>query len=42
MFLSNIIDMDGMGKFLSNDEETNWDDDNGCVYKIYIRSVMSE
>jgi hypothetical protein len=31
-----------MGKFLSNDEATNWDDNNGCVYKIYTRSVMSE
>ena len=34
-WLGNITDMDGMSAFLSTDEETKWDRDNGCVYKIY-------
>ena len=34
-WLADITDMDGMGAFLSTDEETKWDRDNGCVYKIY-------
>ena len=33
--LGNITDMDGMGTFLSTDEEIKWVRDNGCVYKIY-------
>ena len=34
-WLGNITDMDGMGAFLSTDEEIKWDRDNGCVYKIH-------
>jgi hypothetical protein len=34
--------MDGMGAFLSTDEEIKWDLDNGCVYKIYTMSEMSD
>ena len=41
MWLGNITDMDGMGAFLSTEEETKWDSDNGCVYKIYTMSEMS-
>ena len=39
--LGNITDMDGMSAFLSTEEETKWDSDNGCVYKIYTMSEMS-
>ena len=42
MWLGNITDMDGMGAFLSTDEEVKWDKDNGCVYKAYTMSEMSE
>ena len=42
VWLGNITDMDGMGAFLSTDEEIKWDSDNGCVYKIYTMSEMSE
>ena len=41
VWLGNITDMDGMGAFLSTDEEIKWDRDNGCVYKIYNMSEMS-
>ena len=34
--------MNGMGAFLSTDEEMKWDKDNGCVYKGYNMSEMSE
>ena len=39
--VGNVTDMDGMGAFLSTEEETKWDSDNGCVYKIYTMSEMS-
>jgi len=41
VWLGNIIDMDGMGAFLSTEEEIQWDKDNGCVYKIYRLSEIS-
>ncbi|MDC0458978.1 hypothetical protein OAM32_04240 [Alphaproteobacteria bacterium] len=40
--MGNITDMDGIGAFLSTDEEIKSDGDNGCVYKIYIMSEMSD
>ena len=40
-WLVNITDMDGMGAFLSTDEEAKWDKDNGVVYKTYIMSEAS-
>ena len=40
VWLGNITDMDGMGSFLS--EEIKWDKDNGCVYKTYTMSEISE
>ena len=40
--LGDITDMDGMGAFLSTDEEIKWDNGNGCVYKIYNMSEMSD
>jgi len=33
--------MDGMGAFLSTDEEVKWDKDNGCIYKTYTMSEIS-
>ena len=39
--LGNITDIDGMSAFLSTAEETKWDSDNGCVYKIYTMSEIS-
>ena len=42
VWLGNITDMDGMGAFLSTDEEAKWDKDNGCIYKIYTMSEMTE
>ena len=42
VWLGNVTDMDGMGAFLSNEEETQWDCDNGCVYKIYTMTEMSK
>ena len=39
-WLADITDMDSIGGFLSTDEETKWDRDNGCVYKIYNLSKM--
>ena len=42
VWLANITDMNGMGAFLSTDEEIKQDRDNGCVYKIYNMSEMSE
>ena len=39
-WLGNITDMDGMGAFLSTDEEIKWSRDNGCVYKIYNMSKI--
>ena len=42
VWLGNITDMDGMGAFLSTDEEIKWDRDNGCVYKIYNMSEVSD
>ena len=41
LWIGNITDMDSMGAFLSTDEEVQWDEDNGCIYKIYIMSEMS-
>ena len=41
VWLGNVTDMDGMGAFLNTEEETEWDSDNGCVYKIYTTSEMS-
>ncbi|MDC0955203.1 hypothetical protein OAR83_01735 [Alphaproteobacteria bacterium] len=41
VWMGNITDMDGMAAFLSTDEEIKWDRDNGCVYKIYNMSEMS-
>ena len=34
--------MDGMGAFLSTEEEVQWDKDNGCVYKLYTMEEMAE
>ena len=42
VWLGNITDMEGMGAFLTTDEEMKWDKDNGCVYKLYTMSEMSE
>ena len=42
MWLGNVTDVDGMGAFLSTEEETKWDSDNGCIYKIYTMSEISE
>ena len=42
VWLGNITDMEGMGAFLTTDEEIKWDKDNGCVYKLYTMSEMSE
>lgn len=42
VFLGNITDMEGMGAFLTTDEEVKWDKNNGCVYKLYTMSEMSE
>ena len=42
IWLGNIADIDGMGAFLSTDEKTKWDRDNGCAYKIYNMSEMSD
>ena len=42
VWLGNITDMEGMGAFLSTDEEVKWDKDNGCIYKIYTMSEISE
>ena len=42
VWLGNITDMDGMGAFLSTDEEIERDRDNGCVYKIYNMSEMCD
>ena len=39
--VGNVTDMDGMGAFLSTEEETKWDSDNGCFYKMYTMSEMS-
>ena len=41
VWLGNVTDVDGMGAFLSTEEETKWDSDNGCIYKIYTMSEMS-
>ena len=40
--VGNITDMEGMEAFLSTDEEVKWDKDNGCIYKIYTMSEISE
>ena len=42
IWLGNITDMDGMGAFLSTEEEVQWDKDNGCVYKLYTMEEMTE
>ena len=42
VWMGNITDMDGMGAFLSTDEEIKWDRDNGFAYKIYNMSEMSD
>ena len=42
VWLGNILDMESMGAFLTTDEEIKWDKDNGCVYKLYTMSEMSE
>ena len=42
VWLGNITDMEGMGAFLNTDEEMKWDKDNGCVYKLYTMSEMSD
>ena len=42
VWLGNITVMDGLGAFLSTDEEMKWDYDNGCVYIAYTMSEMSE
>ena len=38
--MGNITNMEGMGEFLSTDEEVKWDKDNGFVYKIYMISEI--
>ena len=40
--MGNITDMNGMVAFLGTDEEMKRDKDNGCVYKLYTMSEMSE
>tara|TARA_A100001015_G_C14446662_1_gene502543 strand:+ start:93 stop:356 length:264 start_codon:yes stop_codon:yes gene_type:complete len=42
VWLGNVTNMDSMGAFLNTDEEKKWDSDNGCVYKVYTMSEMSE
>ena len=42
VWLGYITDMEGMKSFLTTDEEMKWDKDNGCVYKLYTMSEMSE
>ena len=42
VWLGNITDINGMGAFLSTDEEMKWDKNNGCGYKVYTMSEMSE
>ena len=42
VWLGNIRNMKGMGTFLNTDEEKKWDKDNGCVYKTYTMSEISE
>ena len=42
VWLGNITDMDVMDAFLTTDEEIKWDKDNGCVYKVYTMSEISE
>ena len=42
VWLGNITDMEGMGAFLSTEEEVQGDKDNGCIYKIYAMSEISE
>ena len=39
-WLGNITDMEGLGAFLSTDEEIKWSRDNGRVYKIYNMSKI--
>ena len=42
VWLGNVNDMDGMGAFLSTEEEMKWDSDDGCVDKFYTMPEMSE
>ncbi len=42
VWLGNITDMEGMGAFLTTDEEIKWDKDNGFFYKLHTMSEMSE
>ena len=42
VWLGNITDVEGMGAFLSTEEEVQWDKENGCIYKIYTMSEISE
>ena len=42
VWLGNVTDIEGMGGFLYTDEEMKQDKDNGCVYKLYTMSKMSE
>ena len=41
LWLGSGTEIDGMVAVLSTEEETKWDSDNGCVYKIYTMSEMS-
>ena len=41
-FEVNITDVDGMGAFLSTEEEVQWDKDNGCEYTVYGMEEMTE
>ena len=41
VWLGTVTDMGSMGAFLRTAEETKWDSDNGCVYKIYTMSEIS-
>ena len=42
IWLGKITDMDGMGAFLSTDEEKQRAKENGCVYKLYAMDKISE
>ncbi len=40
MCAMNCTNMEEMGKFTSSPEETQWDKDNGAVYKAYFMEEM--
>lgn len=42
MFCAQVNDFEKMGVFMSDPAEVQWDEDHGCVYKVYSVEEMQD